>query len=288
MAILVTGATGMFGSAVVNSLAELDVEVLAMTRSEESAKELTKENITGVVGDLDNPESLKSVMKDAERMFLVSPMHASLGKREVAAINAASHAEVKQIVKLYGSVRHEGDQLDTQHQLSLDALQICNIPWTLVSPQTVMETNLLGQKEAINTERCMYGAAGDGRIGMVALSDCIDVASVVLQSDPHDWKSKNLEITGPAALTYKEIAAEMSRAFNQTISYKDMNEADFSSMLIEFGFPPEDLELQLLCHFRQMRNGKASLVTETYHKVTGRKPTSIYDWTCQHQALFNL
>jgi len=288
MTILVTGATGMFGSAVVNSLAELDVQVLAMTRSEESAKELTQGNIIGVVGDLDDPESLKSVMENVERMFLVSPMHPRLGKRESAAINAASYAGLKQIVKLFGSVRHEGDQLDTQHQLSIEALKSCEVPWTLVSPQTVMETNLFGQREAIESKQCIYGAAGVGRIGMVALSDCIDVASVVLQSNPHDWKSKNLEITGPAALTYKEIAAEMSRAFNQTISYKDMNEADFSSMLIEFGFPPEDLELQLLCHFRQMRNGKASLVTETYHKVTGRKPTSIYDWTCQHKGLFNL
>ena len=288
MTVLVTGATGMFGSAVVSTLAQDGVEVLAMTRSESSAEKLTHGNVTGVVGNLDDPESLPALMQRADRMFLVSPMHPSLGQREVTAINAATSAGIKQIVKLYGAVRHEGDQLDTQHQMSIERLKTCEIPWTLVSPQTVMETNLLSQIDGIKSERSMYGAAGNGRIGMVALDDCIEVASTVLQSDPKQWNSANLEITGPSALTYNEIAAEMSRACNETITYVDMSEEEFSSMLLEYGFPEEDLEIQVLCHFRQMRNGKASLVTDTFEKVTGKPATSIYDWMLKNIDLFGI
>ena len=29
-----------------------------------------------------------------------------------------------------------------------------------------------------------------------------------------------------------------------------MSEAEFAAMLIEYGMPAEDLELQVLCHFR--------------------------------------
>ena len=289
MAILVTGATGMFGSAVVSALAQVGVEVLAMTRSESSAEKLTHGNVTGVVGNLDDPESLPALMQRVDRMFLVSPIHPSLGQREVTAINAAtSSAGIKQIVKLYGAVRHEGDQLDTQHQMSIERLKTCEVPWTLVSPQTVMETNLLGQIDGIKSERSMCGAAGNGRIGMVALDDCIEVASTVLQSDPKQWNSANLEITGPSALTYNEIATEMSRAFNETITYVDMSEQEFSSMLLEYGFPEEDLEIQVLCHFRQMRNGKASLVTDTFEKITGKPATSIYDWMLKNLDLFDI
>ena len=278
----------MFGSAVVSTLAQDGVEVLAMTRSESSAEKLTHGNVTGVVGNLDDPESLPALMQRADRMFLVSPMHPSLGQREVTAINAATSAGIKQIVKLYGAVRHEGDQLDTQHQMSIERLKTCEVPWTLVSPQTVMETNLLGQIDGIKSERSMYGAAGNGRIGMVALDDCIEVASTVLQSDPKQWNSANLEITGPSALTYNEIAAEMSRACNETITYVDMSEQEISSMLLEYGFPEEDLEIQVLCHFRQMRNGKASLVTDTFEKVTGKPATSIYDWMLKNIDLFGI
>ncbi|MAB83433.1 MAG: hypothetical protein CMJ24_08360 [Phycisphaerae bacterium] len=286
MTVLVTGATGMFGSAMVDALDRAGVEVLAMTRRESSAEELTRGNVTGVVGDLDDPASLPMLMERVERMFLVSPMHADLGRREVAAIDAAVAAGVDQIVKLFGAVRHEGDPLDVQHQLAIEALRACDVPWTLVSPQTVMETNLLGQTEGIRHENSMYGSAGDGRIGMVALADCIDVASIVLQSAPAQWSGRNLEITGPAALTYTEVAEQMSLAMGRAISYVDMPEQEFAAMLIEYGFPADDVELQVLCHFRQMRLGKADLVTDTFEELTGRPATSIRVWTSAHLDAF--
>ena len=286
MTVLVTGATGMFGSGVVESLERAGVDVLAMTRSESSAEKMTRGHVTGVVGDLDDPESLPALMDRADRMFLVSPMHPELGRREVAAIEAAVAAGIDQIVKLYGSVRHEGDQLHIQHQASLDALASCGRSWTLVSPHTVMETNLLGQVEGIQEERSMFGAAGDGRIGMVALGDCVEIAALVLQEDPACRSGANLEITGPAALTYAEIADEMSRALDTRIKYVDMPEEEFSAMLIEYGFPAEDLELEVLCHFRQMRAGKADLVTDTFERITGRPATSVYEWTLAHRAAF--
>jgi len=288
MSVLVTGATGMFGSGVVALLDRAGVETLAMTRSEANAVRMTGGNVTGVVADLDDPASLSPLMERADRVFVVSPIHPDLGRRECNAIEAANAAGVEQIVKLYGSVRHDGDQLDVQHQSAIESLRCCSVPWTLVSPQTVMETNLLGQLEGIKHERSMFGAAGDGRIGMVALADCVEIASIVLQAAPSDWAEANLEITGPEALTYPEIAAEMSRAFGQSIAYVDMPEEAFAAMLIEYGYPPEDVELQVLCHFRQMRAGQADLVTDTFQRVAGRPAMSVYEWTRAHRSDFGL
>ncbi|MDG2292123.1 MAG: SDR family NAD(P)-dependent oxidoreductase [Phycisphaerales bacterium] len=288
MTVLVTGATGMFGARVTALLAESGVDVLAMTRSRERAEEMTCGSVTGVVADLDDPSSLSAVMEQADRLFLVSPMHAELGRREVAAIESAQVHGIDQVVKLYGSVRHEGDQLDVQHQLSIEALRNSGLQWSLVSPQTVMETNLLGQIEGIRYERSMFGSAGDGRIGMVALDDCAQVAAHVLRADPSAWSERNLEITGPEALTYTEIAGELSKAFECPISYIDMSEDAFAAMLIEYGVPAEELELQVLCHFRQMRAGKASLVTDTFELVIGRPATSIFEWARAHRDAFGL
>ena len=288
MAVLVTGATGIFGARVTEILARSGVEVLAMTRSPDRAEKLTRGTVTGVVADLDVPSSLSAVMERAERMFLVSPMHADLGRREVTAIKAAAAHRLTHVVKLYGAVRHEGDQLDTQHQLSIDALRESGVTWTLVSPQTVMETNLFGQIEGIRQARSMYGSAGDGRIGMVALDDGAEVAAHALQSEPKAWSERNLEITGPAALTYAEIAAELSKGFGCEISYVDMLEDDFATMLIENGVPAVDLDLLILCHFRQMRAGNASLVNDTFQSVMGRPATSVREWAKAHRDAFGL
>lgn len=81
MTVLVTGATSMFGSGVVEALDRAGADVLAMTRSESSAEKMTRGHVTGVVGDLDDPKSLPALMERADRMFLVSPMHPELGRR---------------------------------------------------------------------------------------------------------------------------------------------------------------------------------------------------------------
>ena len=283
MKVLVTGATGMFGSKVCELLDKQGIEVLALTRNAEHAERMTRGTTTGIVGDLDDPDTLKPALDAADRMFLVSPMHEDLGTRESGAIRMASECGLDQIVKLYGSVRHEGDLLDRGHQLAIESLRKIATPWTLVSPQTVMETNLLGQAEGLRLERAMYGSAGDGKIGMVALEDCVEVAALALQSAPSALAGENLEITGPEALTYTEIADEMSQALGCTIRYVDMPEAEFSAMLLEYGMNADEIELQVLCHFRQMRLGKASLVTDTFEELTGKKPTSVRAWTRLHR-----
>ena len=71
-------------------------------------------------------------------------------------------------------------------------------------------------------------------------------------------------------------------------SATDMSEAEFAAMLIEYGMPAEDLELQVLCHFRQMRDGKASLVTDTFESVIGRPVTSVFEWARAHRDQFEL
>ena len=288
MKILVTGATGMFWSRISQRLAEQGAEVLALTRNPEKAKQITSGNITGVVGDLDDPATIKDSFEASDRMFMVSPMHPDLGRRESGAIQMAVESELDQIVKIFGSVRHEGDALDRAHQIAIDSLKKSGVPWTMVSPQTVMETNLLGQVEGIKQERSMFGCAGNGKIGMVALEDCVAVATRVLLSNPAEFAGRNLEITGPEALSYAEIAAEMSAALECTIKYVDMPEAEFREMLIAYGMNPEDLELQILCHFRQMREGNASLVTDTFEEVTEKKATSVREWAKEHREQLGL
>lgn len=283
MAVLVTGATGMFGGLVTSHLARAGVEVLALSRSPERAQSLTAGSVTGVVGDMDDPATLRDSMAQAQRLFLVSPMHPDLGARECAVIEMAKSQGITQVVKLYGAVQHEGDALDIQHHMSIDALKASGLSWCLVSPQTVMDSHLLAQAESIREEHRMYACAGDGRMGLVSADNCGEVASHVLQSPVDDYQGRNLEITGPEAVTFAEMANQLTEALGVTIEYIDMSEDKFGKLAVEAGFPADDLELQLLCHFRQIRNGKAMLVTNTFQELIGRPPTSVGEWAREHR-----
>jgi uncharacterized protein YbjT (DUF2867 family) len=69
MRVLVTGATGRVGRAVVDSLTAAGVPVRALTRRPEAAE--LPANVEIVTGDLTVPESLDAALRDVGAVFLV-------------------------------------------------------------------------------------------------------------------------------------------------------------------------------------------------------------------------
>ena len=285
--ILVTGASGMFGGRVLKELISRQAPVRALTHSPEKAQPLQLLGAEPVIGNLDEPASVQLALRGIERVFLVSPMDSRIGEREVNLIHAASKSGVQQIVKLYGAVRHRTDQLDQLHQASIAALRSSGIAFTLISPNTVMESNLFAQAETVKNMNTMFAAAGEGRIGFVAAADCARAAAVVLTQDLTLHCGQNYEITGPEALTYGDVAQRMSHVLGRTITYQDLTPEAFGELLInEAGFQRDTIEIDVLCHFRAFRRGDADLVTDTFERLTGEAPTSIESFIAQHRQHF--
>ncbi len=282
--ILVTGATGMFGSRVVRETVARGGEVRGLVHSDAKITEVTDAGAEAVVGDLDRPETLPAALEGVERVFLIAPMDLQGGARDSAVIEAARDAGVRQIVKLHGAVRHDGDPLDQQHQQAMQTLRDSGLQWTLFSPQTVMETNLFGQADAIRSTGAMWGTAGEGRAAMVAADDCGRAAAVVLTTDGHE--GREYAITGPVALTFGEIAAAMSRVLGRPVAYNDLPEEDFKPILLESGMSEQEAEIGVLLHYRAFRRGDAELVTRDYEDLTGEAPTTIEAWLQANAAAF--
>lgn len=147
MNILITGATGMFGSAVVKKLAEKNSnhQIKALVRNPNKAADMGLDQLSNVelaVGDMQNPESLVNCLANTDRVFLVSPMMPGLDQMEINVIEAAKQQGVKHIFKLHGAVQHEDDDLSKLHHHSIQALKDSGLDWTLVSPNSVIETSL--------------------------------------------------------------------------------------------------------------------------------------------------
>ncbi len=274
--ILVCGATGMFGGRVLDHLLADGQPARALTHSPAKADDLRRRGAEAAVGDLDAPTTLPAALDGIDRVFLVSPMDDRIEARETALVDAARRSGVQHVVKIFGAVRHRGDPLITQHERVIDHLSASGVPWTLVSPNTVMESNLRPAAETIRTMDTIFGAAGDGRIGMVALDDCARAAATVLTTDPAAHAEQNYEITGPEAVTFAEIAAHFTRILGRPITYQDMPVDDFGEMLVtEAGFDPATLETDVLCHFRAFHRGDADLVTDTFTRLTGHPATTL-------------
>jgi len=71
--ILVTGATGNTGSALLQQLEKRAVVVRAMVRSSNDAARLPNTSATVVVGNFDDSRSLEAALEGVTRAYLVTP-----------------------------------------------------------------------------------------------------------------------------------------------------------------------------------------------------------------------
>jgi len=102
--------------------------------------------------------------------------------------------------------------------------------------------------------------------------DVEDLAEVVVETLLQDGHAGLVhELTGPRALTFAEVAAELSRASGREVAYVPMGEAAFADMLAGFGLPePEAAWLAAL--FTELLDGHNTPVTDGVRRVLGREP----------------
>jgi len=283
--VLILGATGMFGNRVLRETAARGAPVRALVHSPARARELETAAVEVAIGDLDEPDSLAGAFEGVDAVFIVSPMDERIELRERNALRAAQQAGVRRVVKLYGAVRHHGDALDALHRASVEAIRQSGLSWALISPNSVMETSLLSQADAVKQAGALFGCAGGGRIGLVAADDVARAAAVVLTE--RDESGVNYELTGPKAVTMTEMAATISDAVGREIGYVDMPEDDFRKLLVEQAGVPEDVvDVQVMLHFAAWKRGDADLVTDTYRELTGKAPTGLAEWVALNLEAF--
>jgi uncharacterized protein YbjT (DUF2867 family) len=283
--ILVTGATGMFGSRITAQLTDRRIPLRAMTSRAERTEELRGPAVHPVVADMDRPETLGDAMAGVDTVFLVSPMDDRVLIRERNVLEAAQRAGVRRIVKLYGAVEHHGDPLGMLHDASVEAIRTSGLEWALLSPTSVLETSLLSMLPWIEETGAIMASAGDGKVAHVAVEDVARAGAAILADGSEN--GRNYVITGPQLLSLRQLCETISQVTQRPIPYVDLPDEELARILVEeAGMTPEQAEIGVICHFRAWRNGQAEALTDTYKELTGKAPTSAADWIEQHREVF--
>jgi len=275
----------MFGGAVLDQLLKRGIKAYGVTRSEEKGKALAARGAVPVVADLAEPDSLGDSLLGVKRAFLVSPMEPGLNVLEKNFIDRCLSSGVEHVVKLFGCVDHGEDPLVSLHLDAIAHLKASGLRWTLVSPNTVMETNFFPHAPTVREESCIYASAGKGKCGFVAAGDCAEVAAHVLTSEENHHE-QDYQVTGPDALSFQEAAEALSRVLGREIQYVDIPEEQMREILCSTGLTPEQAEMGVLCHYRLFKEGRASLVTDTVKNLLGREPVSLEEFFRDHAHMF--
>ena len=282
--ILVTGATGLVGGAVVRQLTAHGVPVRALVRSPEKAAELAGSTVRTVVGDFGKPETLGPALDGVTRALLISHHDVRQVELQGNFVEAARRAGAVHVVKLSGLATAPGSpsRSGQWHAQTETQIRDAGLPWTFLHPPYFMQ-NILRAAPAIGASGVLAAAMKDGRIAMVDARDVAAVAVAALTASGHE--AQTYVITGPEALSHADVAEILSEKVGRGIVYRDVELEAFREQLVSGGSPPWLVDVRM--EFTSvLREGFAEKVTDVVLRTTGRPPRTFAAFASEHAARF--
>ena len=222
--ILVTGAAGKTGRAVIRALVARGEAVRALVHRPEQGRlveEVGAQEV--VVGEMRLQESMDRAAQGTRAIYHICP---NVHPEEVAigqtAIAAARAAGVEHFV--YHSVLHPQIEAMPHHWLKMrveEQLFQSGLNYTILQPAAYMQ-NVLAQWEHV-LEQGIYAVpySAETRLGMVDLEDVAEAAAIVLTEPGHEGATYELagsEVeTAAEALTQTEVAAILSQQLGRPV-----------------------------------------------------------------------
>lgn len=224
--ILLTGAAGKTGRAVLCALAARGVAVRALVHRREQADAVRALGAQEVaVGDLLEPSILGSAAAGAQAVYHICPnVHPDELTIGRVAIAAAREAGVEHLV--YHSVLHPQVEAMPHHWQKMrveEQLFESGLDYTILQPAAYMQ-NVLGQWDSIvqsGIYRVPYRI--ETRLGMVDLADVAEVAARVLTETGH--RGATYELAGPEALTQRQVAEVLGRRLGLRVEAEQISPA---------------------------------------------------------------
>lgn len=286
--ILVTGANGRPGSAVVREFARQGHPVRALVRDPAKVGELaTLPGVEIVHGDMLHPETLQPALAGVRRVLMISGAGPQLLETQCTFIDAVRNAGVEHIVKFSGKDSIDG--FDTErfrssrsHEQVLRYLVASGMPWTVLRPSQFMEVYFEEVPDLVRSGELRL-PLGDTTLAPVAIQDIAKVAYQVLTTDGHEYTT--YPMTGPEALTMDEVAQRLSEAIGKPIRYRDVTSAEKQQEWMLAGYPPARASAFAQLFEERRRLGHSTVALGT-HRRFQIEPTSFLEFARLNAAIF--
>jgi uncharacterized protein YbjT (DUF2867 family) len=262
--ILVTAATGNVGSALLPLLADQGAQVRTLGHA--------------AATDLD------AALRGVDAVYLACGNVPGQVDFETSVIDAAARAGVTRIVKLSARGAAPGSPVAfwDWHARIEEHLAASGVPATVLRPSFLM-TNLLAGAETVRQQGVLVAPAGDARVSMIDPRDVAAVAAVALAE--RGSESRTHTLTGPAALTWHEVAASASTVTGRRVTFVDVPPEAAVAAMVESGVPAFAAS-QIVNVFDALRAGAQSETTDVVPDLTGRPGRSLAEFLGAHADLF--
>ncbi|MFZ0523205.1 MAG: NmrA family NAD(P)-binding protein [Candidatus Acidiferrales bacterium] len=267
--ILVTGANGTVGKAVLAEVARSGAPHRAMYRSKADAAKAPRGTET-VVADFADKASLAAALRGVESVYLVCSPVRELVELEGNAIAACTATGVRRIVlnSALGAADH-AKSFPSWHRKVEDKLHTTKIARCVIRPNSFSQNVLTYFAPSIREQGAFYGAMGNARTSYVDVRDIAAVVAKALQGGEHDGKV--YELNGPEALTYSQVAEKISHHTKVEARYVDIPEDAQRKAMLDQGMP--DWQVTALLDLQSYyTGGQGGAVDTVLENLLGRPP----------------
>ena len=271
--IIVTGATGRLGRAVVDRLTErVPADQLGVSvRDPEKAADLAAQGIRVRRGDFDDPDSLAYAFEGARQVLVVS------GPADPAphhlAIDTAKTAGAERV--LYTS--HQAANPDSLfiatrgHAATEQDLLKSGVPFTALRNGFYASTPVFMVRSALETGELILPE--DGPFSWTAHRDLADAAAIAL-TEPGRVDGITPPLTGPELFDYADVAAIASDLLGRNVTRITVPDEEWRQAALGRGMPEFLVDLTLGI-FAAARRGEFAVVDPTLPALIGRPATTL-------------
>jgi uncharacterized protein YbjT (DUF2867 family) len=267
--ILVTGATGTNGKALVKKLQERNADFVTGSRNPENNDNSSRKL------DFSDPSTYDAATEGVDRVFLLGPpMQADVDKLIGPFIDHLKEKGIRRVV--YFSALGADKMGDTMsfHGRVEDKLRDGDFEYTILKPTFFAQNFKNYEWDNITQRGVVYMPAGEGRVAFIDVEDIAEVAAIALTENGHDKKTYSL--TGGKLLSYYDAANTLTDVMDRQIVYPNPSADEFRNAVVSSG-APEFVADYLINVYGAIAANHTAVITDDVEKVTGRKPGSFSD-----------
>ena len=277
--ILVTGATGTVGKAVISSLLAKGASVKAASRNAPTSGAFTKhENsfqdneVNPVHFDFEDTSTFKAATEGIDAVFLLGPpLVTNLDELVQPFIDHLKSEGIKRVVYLAAFGLDKVKELPF-HENIVNKLQQDGFELTVLRPTFFSQNFKNFEWENIVNRGVIFVTAGTGKVAFVDVDDIGAVAAVALTEPGHVGKS--YIITGPQSMSYFDAAELISEVTGNKVVYANPSPEEFTNALKAAG-APDFIAPYMNAVYSMIANNFVDYVSPVVKKLTGKEPTAL-------------
>lgn len=284
---LVTGATGILGSSVIENLLKKMTasQISIITRKEEKRLEFHFKGFNAYLGEYNDIVALEKAMENVDTVLLISSGDQGDRMQEHKnVIDTAKKCGVKNIAYTSRALKDRttlANKLMLEHFETEDYITQSGLNYILFRNALYMDVvPLFVGKQVFDTG--IFMPAGNGKVAYALRQEQGEAMANVLLNENFD--NQTYKFTGSEAYSFYDVATALTELSGKEVKYTAVEIPAFENIMKQKGLP-EGMVKKIVDFNLDIKNGQEAEATNELEIKLGRKPTALKNGL---KILFNL